>query len=133
MTRETALTIVESGYAALERDDIPGFLELCAPDVEWLYPAPGLLPYGGSWIGRDGVAAFFEAHDAAEEILEFRVEELIAHAGRVVAVGLFRGRALPAGGEWATRFAHVITLRDERWLRLEAFFDTAAALAARRG
>jgi ketosteroid isomerase-like protein len=124
------LAVVEEGYSLLERDDVAGFLELCAADAEWLYPAEGKLPYGGTWRGRDAVAAFFDAHDAAEEILELRFDDFLVQADRVVALGLFRGRAKPNGAVWETRFVHVITLYDGRWRRFEAYFDTATALEA---
>src|SRR5688500_2640746 len=130
---ESGLAIVERGYAALQRDDVAAFLPLCATDIEWVYPAVEGLLYGGTWRGHDGVLAFLAAHDAAEEMLDFRIEELVAQGDRVVALGFFRGRALATGRVWETRFVHAITLRDGRWARLEDYFDTAAAMAARTG
>lgn len=130
---ESRQAIVERGYAALDRDDVAAFVALCAPDIEWVYPAVDGLLYGGTWRGHEGVVAFLEAHDAAEEILDFRIEELVAQGDRVVALGFFRGRALATGREWQTRFVHSITLRDGLWARVEDYFDTAAAMAARTG
>ena len=41
MTEVRSCKIAREGYSALERDDIPHFLELCTADAEWLYPADG--------------------------------------------------------------------------------------------
>jgi ketosteroid isomerase-like protein len=125
------LEIAERFYAALEADDTERALELCTDDVEVIYPAEGRLPYGGRWRGREGVAAFLDAHDAAEEILEFAVGQMLADADVVLALGDFRGRAKASGREWSTRFVHALAITDGRLRRWEAFFDTAAAVAAR--
>ena len=121
----------EQLYAALDAEEIDGFLALCADDVEVRYPADGALPYGGQWHGRDGVAAFLEAHDAAEEILLFEHGPMISDGDTVIALGTFAGRAKASGREWSTRFAHVLTFTGDGLRSWEAFFDTAAALAAR--
>ena len=127
----TSAAAAEELYAALEADDVPRILELCAEDVSVRYPAEGRLPYGGTWVGRIGVEGFLDAHDAAEEILEFEVRRMVADGDTVIALGHFVGRAKPGGGEWSTDFVHHLTIVDGRLRRWEAFFDTAAAVAAR--
>ena len=127
------LESIRQGYEALERDDVDGFLGMCAPDVEWCYPAQGRLAYGGTWRGREGIAKFLAAHDAAEEIVDLRLDELLTQGDRVVVVGRFRGRARPSRRPWETRFVHCITLNNGLWQRFEAYFDTAAAVDAHSG
>lgn len=120
----------EELYAALQADDVSPFIDRCADKVVVEYPAPGTLPYGGRWDGRDGVAAFLDAHDAAEEILEFDVGRFVADDDLVVAIGTFTGRSKATGREWSTPFIHLLTIADGRLHRWQAFFDTAAAVAA---
>ena len=127
----TVIDRAEQLYAALDDEEIDGFLALCADDVEIRYPADGALPYGGEWHGRDGVAAFLEAHDAAEEILQFDHGPMFSDGDTVIALGTFAGRAKASGREWTTRFVHVLTFTDAGLRSWDAFFDTAAALAAR--
>ncbi len=134
MSAEENLQVAERIYARLEADDIPGLLELCGPAVELVYPADGQLPYGGEWRGHDGVIAWSEAHDAAEEILDFEVHSMrAADDDDVLVVGRFQGRARPSGRVWETRFIHLLTFAGPRLQRLEAVFDTAAAVEAHRG
>ncbi len=125
-----AQAVAERFYAAIEADDSDAILALCADDMEVVYPGAGQLAYGGTWAGRDGVAGFLDAHDAAEEILEFDVSEMLAEDARVAVFGTFRGRARPDGGEWSTRFVHALTISGGLVRRWEAYFDTAAAVAA---
>ena len=95
------------------------------------YPGSGSLPYGGVWQGREGVARFLDVHDEAEEILRFDVMRMIGEGDTVLVLGEFVGRAKPGGSEWSTRFVHQLTFADADLLRWEAFFDSAAAVAAR--
>jgi ketosteroid isomerase-like protein len=114
----------------LDDEDLSPFLAACAPDVTVEYPADGRLPYGGAWHGRDGVGRFLDAHDGAEEIVEFAPAEMLRDGGRVVVLGRFAGRAKPTGTPWSTRFVHLLTFDDGLLQRWEAYFDTAAAVEA---
>jgi ketosteroid isomerase-like protein len=126
-------TTAEAVYATIAADDPAPFLALCADDVTIVYPAAGRLPYGGEWHGRDGAAAFLEAHDAAEDIVSFDVTALMADGDVAVATGRFAGRAKPAGQPWSTAFAHVLTISGGRLQRFHAHFDSDAAVRARGG
>lgn len=125
------MATAEELYAALEADDGARLLKVCAEDISVRYPADGRLPYGGSWHGGSGLAQFLDAHDGAEEILEFEVGRMVADGDTVIALGHFVGRAKPDGGEWSTDFVHHLTITDGLLRRWEAFFDTAAAVSAR--
>ena len=127
----SAVATAEELYAALEADDVPRALAVCADDLTIRYPADGRLLYGGSWQAPGALVRFLEAHDAAEEIVEFEVRRMVAEGDTIVAIGHFAGRAKPDGGEWSTDFVHHLTITDGRVRRWEAYFDTAAAVAAR--
>lgn len=126
----SAREVVERFYAAIDADDVEAILALCGDDVAVRYPAAGRLPYGGTWHGHEGLLAFLEAHETAEEILEFSVSSMLADGDTVVASGVFRGRARDTGRTWATDFAHVLTVADGKLQRWASYFDTAAALDA---
>jgi ketosteroid isomerase-like protein len=128
---DSILGVTERLYAALDADDIEGFLALCSDDVAVTYPAAGVLPYGGRWEGRDGVVRFLDTHDAAEEILEFEPGPMFASGDTVFVEGTFRGRAKPNGREWSTRFVHQMQFDGGRLSHWQAHFDTAAAVSAR--
>lgn len=125
------LDVVKCAYSALDADDLQTFLEFCAPDIEWLYPPTKEIPYGGRWMGHEGVTRFLATHDKAEDILEWTHSEMITQGDRVVVLGHYRGKAKPAGSVWEADFVNVLTVRDWTIQRFEAFFDTAAAVAAR--
>lgn len=131
MTEADNVALVQQLYAALDADDVQRALELCSDEVAWSYPPVAGLPFGGEWRGRDGLSTFLDTHDAAEEILEFRVDGTVAQGDLVAAFGLYRGRAKPLGRIWETRFLHLVTAQAGRIRGLTAYFDTAAAVRAR--
>jgi ketosteroid isomerase-like protein len=124
--------VVERWYEALEQDDMPGVIACSSPHIEIRYPGEGLLAYGGTWRGHDGLAGWAVAHDRAEEILVFEIEAAVAQGDQAVVRGRFEGRARDTGQTWETRFAHALTVHDGLVARMEAFFDTAAAVEAHR-
>jgi uncharacterized protein len=125
-------TLVERLYSALDGDDVAAILEQLADDAAVVYPAEGALPYGGTWVGHDGIARFLDLHDQAEEILDFTPETFATDEGQVVVRGRFAGRSKVTGRTWSTRWVHAHEVRDGRIQRWEAYFDTAAAVEAHR-
>ncbi len=129
---DARIDFVERIYAVMTDDDVEPFLRMCAADASVHYPAEGLLPYGGTWRGRDAIRSFLVAHDEAEEILGFEPASMAASDDRVFVIGRFEGRAKPTGRIWQTEFVHVMTVGDNQLRRWQAFFDTAAAASAHR-
>ena len=122
--------VVQGAYAALDADDLPRFLEFFAADATVRYPASGQIRYGGEWHGHEGIGQFLETHDEIEEILEFEAVAMVAEADSVFVRGFFRGRSKVTGRPWETRWVHAFEVDGGRIKRWEAFFDTAAAIAA---
>jgi ketosteroid isomerase-like protein len=132
MSKDQGADVVERLFAALDAGDVAAFLELCADDAVFRYPAEGLLPYGGTWHGREGIGEFLELHDQAEEILSFELGEMVSKGATTLVVGRFEGRSKPGGRVWSTSFVHALTITGGQLQRWEAFFDSAVAVEAHR-
>src|SRR2546421_100356 len=126
------VTLMKAAYAAFDRGDVAGLLEMLAPDVEWNWPAVKEIPHSGPRRGRHEAAAFFETLTAVEEPVEFRRDEFLAHGDRVVVLGTYRARAKSSGGHWESDFVHVWTVREGRIARFDIQYNTAAAVEAYR-
>ena len=124
---DAPLDVVRRGYAAYARRDLPAILALLDPQVELVQTA--LLPWGGTHRGLAGAQAFFggiaQLTDAMPEPHEF-----IPAGDDVVVVGRLRGTARATGRPLDLDFAHVVTVRDGRFVRFAAYIDTPAMLAA---
>src|SRR5688572_21059378 len=55
----TPLEVVQHGYTAFGRGDLPALLSLLADDVEWRLTADAQTPYGGKHLGKAAVQRWF--------------------------------------------------------------------------
>jgi hypothetical protein len=121
----TNTEIVQAGYAAFARQDIPAVLGLLDDNIEWYIPDE--LPEGGLYRGPDGVLEFFGRLMAT--YTEIRVEPdrfLGADEGRVIVEGHHRGRL----GEttFEVGFVHIWTLRDGCAVAYREYADSGKLL-----
>lgn len=133
MAEQENVRVVQDAYAAFQRADIPGLLELFAEDIDWWTPGtPEQIPYAGRRSGRDAVAEFFARLGETTEFTTFEPREYIAQGDRVVASGNYKGRTLTAGRQFDIDWLHVFTVRDGRITSFREYNDTAALAAAFR-
>ena len=135
MSERTNADVVQQGYEAFGRGDIPALLDLLTDDVEWTLQGPSVIPFAGTRHGREGVAEFFSVLDETLEFEQFEPREIVAQGDTVVVVGIERSLSKATGHKIEQEWAHVNTLRDGKIARFRAFEDTAAYVEAfhRRG
>ena len=131
MNEQENLRVVQEGYAAFGRGDIPALLNLYTEDVEYVIPgAPNIIPYAGTYRGPDQVAQFFSLLADAVEFEQFEPQQFIAQGDSVVVLGRGRGRVKVTGHSFAEEWAHALTLREGKVTRFQAYNDTAAVVLA---
>jgi ketosteroid isomerase-like protein len=126
----TNAEIVAAVYEAMAKADPEGLLELCALDVTITQTAE--LPWGGDYLGRDGVLEF-----AAKLIstIDSKVEiDTIFEAGdRVIQRGRTRGTVRATGAPFDVAEVHVWTVRNATLMAAQFYIDTPAMLDALAG
>ncbi len=135
MSERTNTEVVQQGYEAFGRGDIPALLDLLTDDVEWTLQGPSVIPFAGTRHGREGVAEFFSLLDETLEFEQFEPREFVAQGDTVVVVGIERSLSKATGHTIEHEWAHVNTLRDGKIAKFRAFEDTGAYVEAfhRRG
>lgn len=119
--REDNVTLVQAGYAAFGRQDIPTVLALLDEQINWY--TPETVRFGGSFSGRDGVAAFFSRLPENFAELEVRPERFITQGDDVVVLGRHQGRS-QTGVSFDVPFVHLWQLRDGKVTTFTEHFDT---------
>ncbi len=76
------------------------------------------------------MAQFYSLLNEVIDYEQFEPREFVAQGDKVVVLGYERGRVKSNGHGFEGRWAHVITLREGKVTRLEAYGDTAAVVAA---
>ena len=121
--------IAKRAVQAFSRRDIDGWADLITSDFEFV-PAMDRLVEGGSYRGRGGIEAYFEA--VAETWEEFCLlpGEFRDLGDRVLWLGRVEGRGRSSGVRVDTPMGAVIGLRDGKMSSIRAYLDHDEALRA---
>ena len=132
MAERDNIAVVQQAYAAFQRGDVAGVLELVAEDVEWegVKGVPSSVPFGGLRRGRAAVAEFFAIVGREEEFTRFEPREYFANGDRVVALGSYEARVRRTGKSFAGDWAMAFTLRDGKIVGFSEYCDSYGIAAA---
>ncbi len=121
------IDIVGDIYEAFGRGDLEAVMERCAPDA--IVTQDPRLPWGGRYVGRDGIAEF--AIKLASAIDSVVTAEGLFEAGeQVVQNGRTRGTVRQSGAPFDIAECHIWTIRDGMVAEAAFFIDSDAMLAA---
>ncbi|MGB9107727.1 MAG: nuclear transport factor 2 family protein [Telluria sp.] len=124
--------LVQDAYRLFLNGDIQGVVERCHDDAEWTSPESDYIPFAGMFRGKQGIAEFFSKLGESADPVRFEPQEFIAEGDKVVVVGQATWHAKPTGRTFDSPFTHVLTMRDGKVARFEAYADTAAGERAFR-
>jgi ketosteroid isomerase-like protein len=128
---EENVELVRWAYEAWNRRDFDRILEFADREIDWTF-AQGMARVPGAddvYHGHEGVRRFWETFIEPWDQITIEVEELRDSGDCVVA--FIRFRAVGRDDlEIDAPFVHVITFRESKVIRFEAFDDRAAALEA---
>jgi ketosteroid isomerase-like protein len=121
---EGNLELIQGGYEAFGRGDIPAVLDIMADDVEW--SVPEVLPHGGRYSGKQEVMGFFEKLGSIWEGFDLDIEDFVASGDRVCVIG--RASGAVDGNQTGFGFVHAYTVRDGAVVKFDEYADPAPDL-----
>src|SRR5919112_1082044 len=109
MARDS-IDIAKSLYASFRRQDAESVLDLFADDAILHGPTTSkeILPWGGTYNGREGIKQFFKLLGEGLEIEQFDIIDFIAERDKVAVLGFIRGKARMTQKLFETYFVNVI-------------------------
>ena len=120
--------VVRRALAALDRRNVEAYLEVASPHIELItFASP--LQGQGPITGHEGIRDFFRELWSFSEASEFRVEEIRAVEGRVLAFFVITATGRD-GIQASARVAGVYDLEHGKIRRAHIFADRAEALEA---
>ena len=107
---QDSIDTAKSLYSSVRRQDIESVLNLFADNAMIHGPTSStkILPWGGTYNGREGVKQFFKLLEEGLDIEQFDIIDFIAERDKVAVLGFIRGKARITQKLFETHFAHVI-------------------------
>jgi uncharacterized protein len=131
-----SVAVTREFYAALERGDLPGVIELVAEQVDWQSPVtrahPREIPWSQIRRTRQEVAAFFNELGRTVKPEGFELFETTAQDDRVVVEGRNRGTVRSSGATYEHEWVMTFSIRDGKIARFRHYYDTADLVGALR-
>jgi uncharacterized protein len=122
--------VVRGIYTALEHRDFDRLFDLIDPEV--VITQDSALPWGGRFVGHDGLAKFALA--LSDAITSSVAHEAIFVAnGEVIQYGRTRGETRATGTPFDIPEVHRWTIQDGKAVAAHFAIDTEAMLAALAG
>ncbi|MGQ0845612.1 MAG: nuclear transport factor 2 family protein, partial [Sporichthyaceae bacterium] len=103
------------------------------PDIRIVYYGDEHGPYAGEFEGFDGATKFLTAVGTSVAVNKIEPYTFIASGDDLAVWGHLWFEIRATGVQFDSDFAHIITLRDGKWLHFRDFFNSAVASAAFRG
>ena len=126
---QSSLDVAKSFYASFRRKDAESMLALYSQDAIVHGPtSKGILPWGGSFRGIEGVAQFFKLLGSNLDIEQLDIIDFVSEKQKVVVLGYIRGKSKTTGKNFETPFAHFlrVDLDNEKIQELRVFNDSAS-------
>ena len=124
MSREN-FDLIETIYDAFGSRNFEAVLSHFVNDFEWIAaessPLADRSPYHGIDAVREGV---FDRIAMAFEMLTIDVDEIFEADGRVVMLGLYRGRFRGKAEDFRAQVAHIWTVRGGKAAKFQQYVDT---------
>lgn len=129
--QQSNIAATQKLFEAFGAGDIPGILDYVNDDIVIEFYGPeAIIPYAGTYRGREEARRFFETVLSSVDIHVFEPEEFLADTDKVIVTGHLHLTAKATGGTIKSDFVHVITMKEGRWSRFRDFMNTHEAVTA---
>ncbi|MCB0937109.1 MAG: nuclear transport factor 2 family protein [Mycobacterium sp.] len=112
-------------YTAVPAGDLDTAVSLLDPEIRITYYGSDAIPYAGDYRGMARALEFFAAVGEHIQILAMEPWLFIPDGDNLAVWGHQKFLRTSTGYSWESEFAHIITLRDGRWLHFRDFMNSA--------
>lgn len=127
MSTQTSSLNTKRIYAAVPAGDAATVFSLLDPEIVIRYYGVEAIPYAGVFEGVEGATDFFTRVGGSVEIVSMEPYHFVSEGDELATWGHQVFKRIETGEEFAADFAHIITMRDGKWLHFRDFTNTALA------
>jgi ketosteroid isomerase-like protein len=132
MSVERNIATTKLMYDAVPRGDAETVFANVDPEIRVVYYGDEHIPYAGEYSGLSGLTEFLTAVGSTVSVSKIEPYTFIGDGDELAVWGHLWFEVLATGKQFDSDFAHIITLREGRWLFFRDFFNSAVASAAFR-
>jgi ketosteroid isomerase-like protein len=118
-------------YEAFTKGDIGYIIDQLTDDVRWVTHLDPVVPWAGTFPGKQAVPQFFESIASNIEVTAFTPKEFIAQGDTVVSLGDVGYRSRANGKTAVSNWVFIWKLREGRVYSYEQFHDAKLAAVFR--
>lgn len=114
-------------YEGFARKDLQAVLSVMSSDIEW--DATDALAHTGVYHGHEGVIDYLRGLSGVWEEFELEPDQFVESVagGKVMVLGITRGRLVETGEFVEARFAHIGEVKDGKIVKVKICLDRGAA------
>ena len=127
MSIERNIETTKQMYEAVPKGDAETVFANFDPEIRIIYYGDSYIPYAGEFNGLEGATEFLTKVAESVNILKVEPYTFIAQGDDLAVWGHLWFQSKKSGREFDSDFAHIITLRDGKWLFFRDFFNSALA------
>jgi len=106
-------------------------LRNCSDDIEWWVAGPPeILPWAGTWHGRDGLERWRGIINDIMEYEQLEASEFIAQGDSIAVLLHARAHHKASGRPLESDIVRIYNMRNGKVVRARSYIDTAAYVAA---
>ena len=124
---ERNIATTKAIYEAVPKADAAAVFANIDPEIHVIYYGDGSIPFAGEYKGQDGIIDFLTRVDGAVAVEKMEPKLFIAEGDNLAVWGHLWFRTKKSGRQFDSDFAHIITLRDGKWLFFRDFANSALA------
>ena len=134
MDTDTTYTIINNWYKAMGSGDNEGVLNGLAEDAVFILapkPYTKMIPYLGTWIGRDGFAQASKIRNDTSHITGFALRDLVAQGSKAVALIYSKATCVATNKEFELDVVQWLEVDDNgKIAKCTAYFDPVPEMNA---
>ena len=123
---EKDLDTIRASYVALNQGDVQGALAALHRDAVWTESRE--LPGGDRFEGREAIEEFLAGFMEQWDVFRQHVESTLRRGDRVLVNIHMDAVGSGSGVEVSANYTHIWTMRDGLGDRVDAYYDSEAAL-----
>lgn len=126
-TDSPEIQTVSKMLQAFGKGDMEALKNTLSENTVWHYNGSDAIPYSGTFKGKDGAVKFISAIMGSVDILDFKVNQLLANGKTVVVLGSEKQKIKKNGKVLEQDWVQVYTVENNLITHMEEFANSAYA------